>query len=190
MENTIAETVEESIKVKTALCESPFELEKIRKVTNVIVEALRKGHKVVLFGNGGSAADAQHIACELAGRFKKERPGIPAISLTTNTSALTAIANDYSYEEVFSRQVQSIVNEGDVVIGISTSGNSANVIKGVGAAKQKGALTVGLTGATGGKLEKVVDICIKVPSTDTPRIQEVHITIGHIICQLVEEGLF
>ena len=182
--------LKESIKVKEGLCKQASELEKIEKVSKAIAKSLKNGHKVVLFGNGGSAADAQHIACELAGRFKKERRGLPAIALTTNTSTLTAIANDYSYDEVFSRQVEGIVNKFDVAIGISTSGNSTNVIKGVKAAKAKGALTVGLTGATGGKLGKVVDICIKVPSNDTPRIQETHITIGHIICQLVEEGLF
>lgn len=186
----ISELLRESVKVKEALCRQALELEKIEKVSSAIVGAIKKGRKVILFGNGGSAADAQHIACELAGRFKKERRGLPAISLTTNTSALTAIANDYSYDEVFSRQVDGIVNKGDVVIGISTSGNSVNIIRGVKAAREKGALTVGLTGATGGKLDRIVDICIKVPSNDTPRIQEAHITIGHIICQLVEEGLF
>jgi len=186
----IGELIKESINVKEELRKQVSELRKIEKVSSAIVEALKNGHKVVLFGNGGSAADAQHIACELAGRFKKERRGLPAIALTTNTSALTAIANDYSYDEIFSRQVEGIVNEGDIAIGISTSGNSVNVIKGAQAAKKRGALTVGFTGATGGELSKVVDICIKVPSNDTPRIQEVHITIGHIICQLVEEGLF
>ena len=189
-EMKIAELLKESIAVKKALSGQKSELEKIKKVSEAIVKALRNGRKIILFGNGGSAADAQHIACELSGRFKKERRGLPAITLTANTSALTAIANDYSFDEVFSRQVEGIVNEGDIVIGISTSGNSVNVIKGVEAAKKLGALTTGLTGATGGKLGKVVDICIKVPSNNTPRIQEAHITIGHIICQLVEEGMF
>lgn len=186
----ITELLKESVKVKEELCKQALELKKIEKITDAIAKALQKGNKVVLFGNGGSAADAQHIACELAGRFKKKRRGLPAIALTTNTSALTAIANDYSYDEVFSRQVEGIVGKGDIAVGISTSGNSVNVIKGVKAAREKGALTVGLTGATGGKLGKIVDICIKVPSNDTPRIQEAHITIGHIICQLVEEALF
>lgn len=186
----ITELLKESVKVKEELCKRAPELEKIEKITDAIIKAFQKGNKVVLFGNGGSAADAQHIACELAGRFKKKRRGLPAIALTTNTSALTAIANDYSYDEVFLRQVEGIVGKGDIVVGISTSGNSVNVIRGVKAAREKGALTVGLTGATGGKLGKIVDICIKVPSNDTPRIQEAHITIGHIICQLVEEGLF
>ena len=185
----VSELLEESAMIKRELCRRASELDKIEKVADAIIKAIKRGKKVVLFGNGGSAADAQHIACELAGRFKKERRGLPVIALTTNTSALTAIANDYSYEEVFSRQVEGIVNRGDVVVGISTSGGSTNVIKGVKAGKAKGALTVGLTGATGGKLGKVVDICIKVPSNDTPRIQETHITIGHIICQLVEDSL-
>lgn len=186
----ISELLEESIKVKEDLCKQASELKKIERVSEIIVKALKKGKKVVLFGNGGSAADAQHIACELAGKFKLERRGLPAVALTTNTSVLTAIGNDYGYDKVFSRQVEGMVNPGDVVIGISTSGNSANVIEGMEAAKERRALTVGLTGATGGKLGKVVDICVKVPSKDTPRIQEAHITIGHIICQLVEEGLF
>lgn len=186
----VDELLRESMRVKEELCKRIPELQKIEEVSSAMVKALKNEHKVVLFGNGGSAADAQHIACELASRFKKERRGLPAISLTTNTSALTAIANDYSYNEVFSRQVEGIVGQGDIVIGISTSGNSVNVIKGVESAKKRGALTIGFTGATGGKLGKVVDICIKVPSNDTPRIQEAHITIGHIICQLVEEGLF
>lgn len=186
----ITELLKESVKVKEELCKQVLELKKIEKITDAIAKALRKGNKVVLFGNGGSAADAQHIACELAGKFKKKRRGLPAIALTTNTSALTAIANDYSYDEVFSRQVEGIVGKGDIAVGISTSGNSVNVINGIKAAREKGALTVGLTGATGGKLGKIVDICIKVPSNDTPRIQEAHITVGHIICQLVEEGLF
>jgi D-sedoheptulose 7-phosphate isomerase len=190
LKSKIAEIIEESSKVKTMLGEQKSELEKIERVSNAIMKAFKRGHKIVLFGNGGSAADAQHIACELAGKFKKERSGLSAIALTTNTSALTAIANDYSYEEVFSRQVEGIVSKGDIAIGISTSGNSINVINGVKAAKKHGALTVGFTGATGGKLIKSVDICIRVPSNDTPRIQEAHITIGHIICQLVEEGLF
>lgn len=186
----IEELLRDSMRVKEELCGQPSELEKIERVSDAIIKALKNGRKVVLFGNGGSAADAQHIACELAGRFKKERRGLPAIALTTNTSALTAIANDYSYDEVFSRQVEGIVGKGDVVIGISTSGESPNVIKGIKAAKKRGAIAVGLAGAKGGKLAQAADICIKVPSNDTPRIQEAHITIGHIICQLVEEGLF
>jgi D-sedoheptulose 7-phosphate isomerase len=186
----ISELLRDSIRVKEDLRKQGSELEKIEMVSKTIIKALKNGKKVVLFGNGGSAADAQHIACELAGKFKLERRGLPAVALTTNTSALTAIGNDYGYDKVFSRQVEGMVNQGDVVIGISTSGNSVNVIEGIEAAKEKRAFTVGFTGATGGKLDKVVDICLKAPSNDTPRIQETHITIGHILCQLVEEGLF
>jgi D-sedoheptulose 7-phosphate isomerase len=186
----IDDILKESEGVKEELRRKTSELEKIEKVSKLIVEALKNGKKVILFGNGGSAADAQHIACELAGRFKLERRGLPAIALTTNTSVLTAIANDYGYEQVFSRQVEGIMERGDIVIGISTSGKSPNVIEGIKVAKERGAFTVGLTGHEGGRLEEAADICIRVPSNDTPRIQEVHITIGHIICQLVEENLF
>ena len=186
----VAGLLKESASVKEELSKQAPELKKIEEVSGAITKALKRGRKVVLFGNGGSAADAQHIACELAGKFTKERRGLSAIALTTNTSALTAIANDYGYAEVFSRQVDGIVNRGDVAIGISTSGESINVVKGLEAAKRKGALAVGLTGAKGGKLSGVADVCIRVPSRDTARIQEAHITIGHIICQLVEEALF
>jgi D-sedoheptulose 7-phosphate isomerase len=186
----ISELLEESIRVKEELRKQGSELDKIERVSKTMIKALKNGKKIILFGNGGSAADAQHIACELAGKFKLERRGLPAIALTTNTSALTAIGNDFGYDKVFSRQVEGMVDRDDVVIGISTSGNSVNVIEGIKAAKEKRAFTVGFTGASGGKLEKVVDVCLKAPSDDTPRIQEVHITVGHIICQLVEEGLF
>lgn len=190
MTEKIREILKESIRVKEDLCKQLSEINKIVKVSSLIAEALKNGRKVVLFGNGGSAADAQHIACELAGKFKLERHGLPAIALTTNTSTLTAIANDYGYEKVFSRQVEAIIDKGDVVIGISTSGRSPNVIEGLRAAKKRGAIAIGFTGAKGERLEETADICIKVPSSDTPRIQEAHITIGHIICQLVEEELF
>ena len=186
----VRELLRESIRVKEELSKRAPELEKIEEISGTIAKALAKGRKVVLFGNGGSAADAQHIACELAGKFRKERRGLCALALTTNPSTLTAIANDYGYAEVFSRQVEGIVNRGDVVVGISTSGESTNVIRGLEEAKRKGAFTVGLTGATGGKLGGIVNLCIRVPSRDTARIQEAHIAIGHIICQLVEEGLF
>ena len=186
----VAELLRESATVKTELSKLASEIEKIERISMAVAKALKRGRKVVLFGNGGSAADAQHIACELAGKFRLERKGLPAIALTTNTSSLTAIANDLGYEMVFARQVEGMVQRGDVVVGISTSGRSPNVLKGLEAAKREGAITVGLTGAKGGKLKGLVDICIHVPSEDTARIQEAHITIGHIICQLVEEGLF
>lgn len=190
MENRVASLLIESARVKEELASNEDELKRIVSVANLIIEALNNGKKVVLFGNGGSAADAQHIACEFVGKFKKERRGLPAISLTTNTSCLTAIANDYSYDLAFSRQVEAFVNRGDIVIGISTSGMSKSVINGVIRARELGAITVGLTGKGGGELAKHVDVCIRVPSSDTPRIQEAHITIGHIISQLVEEALF
>jgi len=146
--------------------------------------------KVVLFGNGGSALDAQHFCCELVGRFRRERKGLPAIALNTDISVLTALSNDYSYEIVFCRQVQALVNKNDVVFGISTSGNSLNIIRGVEEAKKLGAYTIALTGKDGGKLKNIADLCIRVPSNDTPRIQEMHTMVIHIICDAIEEILF
>jgi len=142
---------------------------------------------IYFLGNGGSAADCQHLAAELVGRFKKERRGLPAVALTTDTSILTAIGNDYGFEEIFARQVEALVKPGDLVVGISTSGDSPNVVKAIQLAKEKGALAVGLTGRRGGKLVDVCDLCIKVPSDVTARIQEVHILIGHIVCEMIDE---
>lgn len=158
-------------------------------IAELLVKAFRAGHKVLLFGNGGSAADAQHIAAELSGKLYFDRAPLPAVALTTNTSALTAIANDYSYEDVFARQVSGLAQKGDVAIGISTSGNSPNVLKGIREAKRKGALTIVLTGQ-GGKLGKAADYTLAVPSKDTARIQETHILAGHLICYLIERELF
>ena len=183
---TIARRLEESAQVKRDLAKS--QANQIERMVELIVAAYRSGGKVVLFGNGGSAADAQHIAGELMGRFKLERKPLPAIALTANTSILTALANDYGYDTVFSRQVEAMVNAGDVAIGISTSGNSPNVIKALKAAKAKGAVTIGLTGG-GGRLAGAADLTVAVPSKSTPRIQEAHITIGHIVCELVESEL-
>ncbi len=152
----------------------------------IVSEAIVDGKKLIIFGNGGSAADAQHIAAELTGRYKSKRRGLPAIALTTDTSALTAIANDFGYENVFSRQVEAIAKKGDIVLGISTSGNSINVIGALKKAKQLGCKTIGLSGKDGGRMSDVCDINIVVPSNDTPRIQETHILIGHIICQSVD----
>ena len=144
-----------------------------------------------MFGNGGSAADSQHIVAELSGKFyNSKRPGLAAISLNTNTSSLTAIANDFSYEEIFSRQLEGLLNSKDLVVGISTSGNSTNVFNGLNKAKEIGAVTVSFTGASSGKLGSVSDFCLRVPSKDTPRIQESHILVGHIICECVEKILF
>lgn len=162
-------------------------IEDIRVVADICKNALDKGHKILFCGNGGSAADAQHLAAELVGRFVKERESLPAIALTTDTSILTAIANDYSYDDVFSRQVAGLGQAGDVLIGISTSGNSKNVVKAIELAKQKGLKTVALTGEGGGKLGALCDAVIAVPSKTTARIQEMHILVGHIVCELVEE---
>lgn len=161
----------------------------VAQVAELIAQAYRRGGKVVLFGNGGSASDAQHIAGELVGRFRFDRPSLPAVALTGNTSVLTAIANDFGYEDVFARGVEGLVREGDVVIGLSTSGESPNVLKGIEAAKRRGAKTVAFCGSKG-RLASLCDVALAVPSTDTPRIQEVHITLGHILCELVEEDLF
>lgn len=162
----------------------------IQKIAELLITTYREGGKVVVFGNGGSAADAQHFAAELVGRFKMEREPLEAIAITTDTSILTSIANDYDYKDVFSRQLDAHLKKGDCAIGISTSGRSQNVLEGLKTAKEKGAKTIGLTGQDGGKLKDIVDICLMAPSTNTPRIQEAHISCLHIICELVEEELF
>ena len=161
--------------------------EKIEKAVNEIIKCFSTQNKIVIFGNGGSAADAQHIVAEFVGRFQKERKSLPAIALTTDSSIITSLANDYSYDIVFSRQCESLVSKGDVVIGISTSGNSKNVEKGIKTAKSMGAVTIGLLGGDGGIINNVVDIPIVVESTNTARIQEVHRVIYHIICGIVED---
>ncbi len=183
----IARLLEESARVKRAIIQS--QVDEIAEAVRFIVATYRQGGKVVLFGNGGSAADAQHIAGELVGKFLMERRAFPALALNTNNSILTAVANDYGYETVFSRQIEALVNKEDTVIGISTSGNSPNVIEAMKVARIKGAKTIGLTGGKHGRLTDVVDLTIAVPSESTPRIQESHITIGHIICELVEREL-
>jgi len=187
MKRIIVEAINESISVKEKLKD---QIDIIERIVNEAVKTLKNGGKIVLFGNGGSAADAQHIACELVGKFRLKRNALPTIALTTNTSIITAVANDISFEEVFSRQVKGIVTDKDLVIGISTSGESINVIKGILAAKEKRAKTVALTGKGGGKLAAIANISLIVPSNNTPRIQEAHITIGHIICELIERTLF
>ena len=163
--------------------------EKILEAAQLIKESLATGSKLLLMGNGGSAADAQHIAAELVGRFKKERSAIPAIALTVDSSILTALANDYGFDTIFSRQIEAIGQKGDVVLGFSTSGNSANVIRAFKQANELGAITIGLLGNDGGLANDLVQLAIVVPSDDTARIQEVHITIGHIICEIVENEL-
>ncbi len=187
MEKEIISILDENINVITQIKNITSVIEEISKK---IIYAYNNKKKVVLFGNGGSAADAQHIAAEFVGKFYKDRESLPSLAFHTNTSVLTATANDFGYDLVFERQVSSFVEEGDVAIGISTSGNSPNVIKGLIKAKEKGAITVGFTGQKKCKIEEIVDISLKIPSTDTPRIQEGHITVGHIICYLVEKELF
>jgi len=189
-EKLIAEKINQTLKVMQNILKDNELVKKIDEITRVIVNAYRENKKVILFGNGGSAADAQHLACELVGKFCLERKALAAIALTTNTSELTAIANDYNFNRVFARQVEALVNPGDIVIGITTSGNSLNVIEGIKEAKRCGAVTIGFTGASGGKLKENVDYLLAVPSEDTPRIQESHIMIGHIICYLAEKELF
>ncbi len=159
------------------------------RLASVCVEALREGGKIVLFGNGGSAADAQHLAAELSGRYKMERPPIAAIALTTDSSALTAIGNDYGFDNIFARQVGALVRDGDVAIGISTSGNSENVISGLMEARKLGATAAGLGGRDGGRMSDCADPYLVVPSDDTARIQEMHITLGHILCAIIEKEL-
>lgn len=186
--DTIEAILKESIDIKEKLLnESAGE---IKKIATVVAETLKKGRGFYLFGNGGSAADAQHIAAELQGRFLMERAAIPVIPLTTNTSTLTAIGNDYGFNLVFTRQVEAFVHEGDAVLGLSTSGNSPNVVDALRLAKSRGGITIGLTGEKGGKMLDYCDYGLKVPSCATPRIQEAHMLIGHIICGEVEKTLF
>lgn len=187
MQEEIARSLEESAQTKIALARN--QTAEIEGLVRLIVEAYRAGGKVILFGNGGSAADAQHLAAELVGRFNRERQALPAIALTTNTSILTAVANDYAYDQVFKRQVEALASPEDVVIGISTSGRSPNVLEGLREAKAKGAKAIGLTGGDGGKMAEVADLVLTVPSRNFARIQEAHITIGHIVCELVEKEL-
>jgi D-sedoheptulose 7-phosphate isomerase len=162
----------------------------LSKVAHSVIQALDRGNKIILFGNGGSANDAQHIATEMVGRFAFDRPALPALSLAESLSSLTAISNDYGFEQVFSRQLEAFARPGDVAMAISTSGNSANVLHGVATANKADLYTVGLTGRSGGKLRSVVKDCLCVPSDDTPRIQECHTLIGHILSQIVEQELF
>jgi D-sedoheptulose 7-phosphate isomerase len=185
MEEIVKKKLQESADVKLAL-----DRRVIVQIANAITDAYKNGKKVVLFGNGGSAADAQHIAAELVGKYKLVRKPLFAMALSTNTSILTACGNDYGYDTVFLKQVQAAVKEGDIVIGISTSGTSKNVLEAIKAAKEQGAVTVGFTGEGKAGLGEIVDIWLPVPSSDTPRIQESHITAGHIICFLVEDALF
>lgn len=165
-------------------------VEPIAECVRLLASALKHGHKVLIMGNGGSAADAQHLAAELVGRFLMERKALPAIALTTDTSILTAIGNDFGFDEVFKRQVEALARPGDILIGISTSGNSANVVRALEAGREIGVTTIGLLGRDGGEIGKFVDFALTVPSPDTPRIQEAHLFIIHVLCDLVEKDLF
>jgi len=188
--NSIISQIKASISVKEKIVQDVNLINEIQLASNVIIASYNQGNKTMLAGNGGSAGDAQHIAGEFVSRFNFERPGIPSIALTTDTSILTAIGNDYGFHRIFARQVQAQGKIGDVFIGISTSGNSVNLIEAFKTCKEMGINTIGLTGQTGGKMADFCDICLKVPSIETPRIQESHILIGHILCHLVEESLF
>ena len=186
----IKKIIQASINVKESIINDDRLLLAVNDAVNVIVNAFEKGNKVLFCGNGGSASDAQHLAAEFSGRFYTDRDALPAEALHCNTSYITAVANDYSYDVIYSRLIKGIGNPGDVLVGLSTSGNSKNIVNAFEVAKEKEMLTIGFTGSTGGKMKKLSDVLINIPSDDTPRIQESHITLGHIICQFVEEIYF
>jgi D-sedoheptulose 7-phosphate isomerase len=187
IQTLIAREIQESIDVKLGLLGSA--IARISVAAARVADAIASGHKLLVFGNGGSAADAQHIAAEFVGRYQSHRRALPAIALTTNSSVLTAISNDYGFEDVFARQIEAFGSLDDVALAISTSGDSPNVLSGVEAARRAGLGTIGLTGRTGGKLKSLVDICVCIPSDRTARIQEAHILIGHILCGVVEQSM-
>jgi D-sedoheptulose 7-phosphate isomerase len=186
----VRRSIQASMAVLELLLAKTEVLSLIAKTSSLLVDAFRRGNKVLLFGNGGSAADAQHIAAEFVGRFAFDRPALPALALNVNSSSVTAIANDHGFDRVFSRQIEALARVGDVAVGISTSGQSSNVIQALATAKQMRLHTIGLTGFSGKGLKDAVDYCICVPSTETPRIQECHILIGHILAELVEQTIF
>lgn len=190
MKDLIQNSIRESISVKQAILGDAAFLQKIEQAAEMLTNCYRNGGKVLFCGNGGSAADAQHIAAELSGRFYLDRPPLYAEALHVNSSFVTAVANDYGYEEVYARMVQAAGQKGDVLVAFSTSGNSPNILKAIEMAKEKGMLVLGFSGETGGKMAKLCDVLLNVPSTDTPRIQESHILLGHIICQYVEAAMF
>jgi D-sedoheptulose 7-phosphate isomerase len=186
----IKDIIQASIETKQQLLQQENLLQVIEKVVDAIVTAFKEGNRVYFCGNGGSAADAQHLAAEFSGRFYTDRKALPAEALHCNTSYLTAVANDYSFDVVYSRMIDGVGQAGDILVGLSTSGNSANIVRAFETAKEKKMITVGLTGMSGGQMKPVSHFLINIPSTDTPRIQESHIMVGHIICQLVEEKYF
>lgn len=187
MRDLIVKSLQESIQAKQAICDHG--LDQIIAIANVAIDSIRNGGKIMLFGNGGSAADSQHIAAEFVCRFKRKRCALPAMALHCDTSVLTAISNDYHYDHIFARQIEALGKKGDLAIGISTSGRSPNIIAAIKRAKELGIHTIGFTGGDGGELAKIVDHPFVVPSHSTPRIQESHITVGHILCELIEDGL-
>lgn len=188
--DSIAEQIAASCDVKQSIAADADFVARVAEIAQRCAATLNRGGKVMLAGNGGSAADAQHIAAEFVGRFKLERRALPAIALTTDTSLLTAVGNDYGFEEIFARQVAGLGRAGDLFIGLSTSGNSPNVLKALAVCREIGITTVGFSGANGGRMEGQCDLLLAVPSADTPRIQESHILLGHIVCALVDEILF
>lgn len=190
MTDKIIQTIQESIAVKQAIINDEELIRKIHQVASVITGCFQQNHKVLFAGNGGSAADAQHLAAEFSGRFYKDRTPLYAEALHCNSSYLTAVGNDYGYNEVYARILRGIGQPGDVLVGISTSGNSANILEAIKVAKSKGMIVVSMTGMSGGQMKDGSDYLLNVPSADTPRIQEAHITIGHIICEIVEKNLF
>ena len=190
MQQQIRNIIQASIDTKQKLLADPILIERIEKVTSTIATAIANGTKVLFCGNGGSAADAQHLAAEFSGRFYTDRDPLPSEALHCNSSYITAVANDYGYDVVYSRIIKGTGKPGDVLVALSTSGNSVNIINALEQAKKLGMITVGLTGESGGKMRPICDYLLNVPSSDTPRIQESHITVGHIICQLVEQELF
>ncbi|MDA7818373.1 D-sedoheptulose 7-phosphate isomerase [Sulfurimonas sp.] len=190
MKQYIKDQIKKSYETKQAIYENEELLKQIEKVSKLCVDLYKGTNKTILAGNGGSAADAQHIAAEMVGRYGFDRPSLPSLALTTDTSALTAIGNDYGYDKVFSRQLEGMGQTGDLFIGISTSGNSTNIVEAFNSAKDKGITTVALVGRDGGEMAKKADIAIIVPSNSTPRIQESHILIGHIICDIIEKETF
>lgn len=190
MQKAIRSAVEETQATLEKVLADNALLASVEQAAQACINALQGGHKIMLCGNGGSAADSQHIAAELVSRYNYDRPGLPAIALTTDTSALTAIGNDYGYEKVFSRQIEALGQSKDVLIAISTSGNSPNILKALETAKAKGIISIGFTGESGGKMAALCDIVLKMPSAITPKIQECHIMFGHIICQMIEDTIF
>lgn len=190
MQKEIKEQIEASINIKTQLLQNAGLLQTIQKVVEVIVDAFKNGNHVYFCGNGGSAADAQHLAAEFSGRFYKNRKALPAEALHCNTSYLTAVANDFSFDVIYSRMIEGLGKKGDVLVGLSTSGNSNNIVKALKTATEKGMITIGFTGVGGGEMKPFSNYLLNAPGVDTPRVQECHMLMGHIICQLVEEKYF